>query len=683
MFRFILLTFILFVSVSLRAEEGMWLLSSLKGFNETKMKELGLKIPIEEIVGNKGSLSEAVVSFGEIGTGSFISSEGLILTNYHCAYSAISQHNTPENNIVDDGYWALTKDTELKVKNLSVVIHKEIIDVSKEATALLKENYSPENIRSAIKAISENYQRKYKERKVKIKTYNNNKIFVLYAQEVCDDIRLVGLLPQKVAKFGGETDNWQWPRHNADFAYFRAYKNNVPYVPESYLKISREGYSKGDFSMVIGYPGMTNRQASSSKIWKIAHSRNPPLIEVRSRKLAIIDSMMRQDPRIKRKYHEDWMTSANYYKNSVGMNEWIARLDVVNKKKKQESDFCAWAKKDPQRSVKYASAIKYISSQSMSDSLYEKAMTYLSEVYSNSFQMLKYAAFIDSWLYSYSRNMTSFMSKENFERNVRIYFRRYDPVVDKILTKSMFRLIKEKMPNNMLPDYYETIDKDFNGNSDAFVDYVFENSIYADSSKIFDYLSELKYPENDPVILIKKSVDKKIREAMAFTKQVKRNEFKGYQNYQNGLVEYLNGQYYPNADKSIRLNYGTIDDLEKEDGVVFPYQTNTSGILEKSKSDNPDYYLDPRLKSLISEHTIPTCFITNGDVTGGNSGSPMLNSKGELIGVVFDCNWESMTRDFNYDIHLNRVICADINYILFLTENYGNAICLLNEIFSK
>ncbi len=683
MFRFLATILLFFTTLSLFADEGMWLLSSLKGFNESRMKELGLKIPIEEIVGGKGALSNAVVSFGGIGTGSFISKEGLILTNYHCSYSAISQYNSQENNMLDNGYWASSKEKELRVKGLSIVINKEIIDVSNEVVTLIKDKHSQTDIALATKSIGDKYKLKYNALKAQIKSYKNNSIFILYLQEVCEDIRLVGLLPKKVAKFGGETDNWQWPRYNADFAFFRAYKNNLPYVPDAFLRISKDGYSKGDFAMSLGYPGTTDRQASSSKVYEIAHCQNPPLIEIRSRMLSVIDGLMKEDQNIRNMYYERWSNSANYYKNAVGMNDWISYLDVVGKKKKLEAEFEGWVKKDHRRLVEYASPLDYLSRQAISDSLYIQAITYFSEAFSNSYQMLRNASMLDSWIDNYCTGKRSFMNKKDFIKNVSNFFGSYNTGVDKVVTKAMFHLVKGKLPSNLLPSFYETIDKDFDGNIDRYVDYLFDHSVYADPVKVLDCLNKMNYPKNDPAILLNKSIEQKRQELSSISNQLRRDSNKGYQSFQKGLVDFLRAEYYPNADKSLRLSYGIVDDLKKRDGKIYPFMTSTSGILEKSKSENPDYYLDPKLKSLISTQSVNTCFITNGDVTGGNSGSPMLNGRGELIGLVFDCNWESMTRDFNYDITLNRVICADINYILFLTEKYANVTYLTDEILTN
>ena len=694
--KLILLLFLsIYVMVS-GADEGMWLLSRLKQYNEARMKELGLKVPVDVIV---DSLSQAIISFNGNGTASFISKDGLLVTNYHCAYAGIQQSSSDENNYIRDGFWASRREDEIPLSGINISINRVIKDVSDEVNAkLIGVKADRKVISEILSGIVAGYRKQYPGMQVNIRSYRNNSLHVLYVAQSFSDVRLVGAPPYAIAKFGGETDNWTWPRHGCDFAYLRVYvskdgkstgyhADNVPYHPDVYLKVSTEGYKKGDYAMSIGYPGYTNRNATSMQIWETQHVLNPPMIKIRTARQEILQKFMREDESLRIKYAEKFASSANYCKNSIGMNQWIEDLKVCEKKAEYEQAFLNSCKNDSVRQY-YESVLRDIEKGIKDAARYRIAMGYYVEALGEGCEMLRFVSSFGKAIPHAQRDKGEM--RANLLVNVKMYYKDYSEKVDRTVMKALLKIVRDDLNADLLPEFFETLKNEYRGDVDKFVDDLYEHSVFANQERL---LAALDNPslniKEDVVYKMSEQLEKKRGELFRLVDGKRAVAQRAILEYNKGILNFDQQNYYPNADKTIRLSYGTICDLPLENGDVKPFQTCLSGVIRKAKSDNPDFYLPDKLKKLWESKDfgrynqngdVPADFIMNGDVTGGNSGSPLLNAKGELIGLVFDCNWESMTRDFNFDQKLHRVICLDVRYLLFITEKYAHAENVINEI---
>lgn len=692
------ISFLIFSSTVL-ADEGMWLLSGLKQNNEARMKELGLKISAEQIV---DSLSQAIISFNGSGTASFISADGLVLTNYHCAYDGLQQSSSEEHNYLRDGFWAHSRKEEIPLKGCRLTINRKILDISKEVNDYLqaKRGAGKSNYQLTREVVAR-YQRKFPGLQVSVRSYRNNTLHILYVIQAFEDVRLVGAPPYEIAKFGGETDNWTWPRHGCDFAYLRVYVSpdgkgrpyhpqNVVYHPDVYLKVSDKGFDKGSFAMSIGYPGYTDRNATSAEIWEKRQVLNPAMIKVRTTRQDILQSFMAQDEAIRIKYAAKYAASANYCKNAVGMNEWIDRLDICQKKKAEEQALTASGSTTDQKNH-YAQMFQAIEDGIQEAAPYNSALSYYNEIFNNGCEMLNF-------INAFGRTIPQVQQKDNELRknlivNTKLYYKDYDEKVDCAVTKALIRVLKENVRTDLLPDFFHEIDANYGGDTDRFVDEMYRKSVFANQEKVLNSIADKQYDiTQDMAFRVAKQISDQQKMLFKRLDEKKSKARRALREYTQILPAYHAKNYYPNADKTIRLSFGTVCDLSLPDGTKKPFQTMLSGVIAKEQPDNPDFQLPEKLKSLWEQKDfgsygnngdVPADFITNGDVTGGNSGSPMLNAQGELMGLVFDCNWESMTRDFNYDQNLHRVICLDVRYLLFITEKYAGMKNIVDEILKN
>lgn len=693
--KIILLLFI-FPTLVVYADEGMWLLSCLKQNNEARMKALGLEISVDDVVGH---LSQAIISFNGNGTASFISKDGLVVTNYHCAYGGIQQSSSDEHNYIRDGFWARSREEEIPLKGVRLTINRKIVDVSDEVNSRIAGKKLDRNAYyQLMQGITAGYQKQYPGMQVSIRSYRNNTLHVLYVVQSFEDVRLVGAPPHAIAKFGGETDNWTWPRHGCDFAYLRVYVSkdgkgipyqpgNVVYHPQEYLKVSAQGYQQGDYAMSVGYPGYTDRNATSMQIWERQRVHNPPLIRVRTARQEVLQKFMSADESIRIKYAEKFASSANYCKNAIGMNQWIKDLQICEKKAAYEQSFLDNCENDSIRQY-YAGVLQKIEKGIQDAAPYRSAVDYYIEAFGEACEMLRFISVFGKSLPNAREDNGEF--RKNFMANVRLYYKDYVEEVDRAVTKTMLKVLQKDLSAEFLPEFYETIKSEYGGDSDRFVDQLFQQSIFATSDRIIEALNDPHYDvRKDMAFKIAEQIDKKQRELFRKSDEKRAIAQNAMMEYNRGILNFNQQDYYPNADKTIRLSYGSVCDLPLGDSTVKPFQTRLSGVIAKEDAKNADFQLPDRLKELWRnkdfgrygiDGDVPVDFIMNGDVTGGNSGSPMLNARGELIGLVFDCNWESMTRDFNYDQNLHRVICLDVRYMLFITEKYARMENIVDEI---
>ncbi|MGM9701621.1 MAG: S46 family peptidase [Prevotella sp.] len=677
-------------ALSVYADEGMWLLPQLKQCNEKQMQGEGLKLSADDITNR---LSQAIILFNGNGTASFVSPDGLVLTNYHCARTGIQQASSADHNYLRDGFWAADRTRELPLRGITMSVNKVIKDVSAEVNALLK---AAPKTRAAqygvLTKVTNKYRQQHPGMQARIHSYQRNTRHILYVTQTFRDIRLVGAPPIDIAKFGGETDNWTWPRHGCDFAILRAYvskdgksaaysKDNVPYHPKHYLKVSAEGYGEGDFAMSMGYPGFTDRRATSMQIWERRHVLNPPLVKVRTARQEVLQRMMRADERVAIQYAEKFATSANYCKNYNGMNEWIDRLDLVGKKQEEERQIVN-ACGDTLQRQRYVAWLDDMKQGIKAAAPYRTAQTYYLETFGEGWDMLRFVSSFGAAMKTWEKN--------HFKANVDLYYKDYSETVDRTVAKALLRILVNDLDAGLLSASLAGLKGKGDEAVAAFVDNLYDRSVFANRDGIARALNDPSFSvDNDPAYRLATEIERKRKELSALTDSKRQVAQKAIYQWMAARETEVTPNYYPNADKTLRLSYGTIQPLKLDDGTTKPWQTTMAGVMEKAKSDNPDYQLPDKLKRMWQakdfggyavDGDVPTCFITNGDVTGGNSGSPMLNAKGEVIGLVFDCNWESMLRDFDFNIDLHRVICLDARYVLFMVDKYAGMTKIADEL---
>ncbi len=688
-----------------KADEGMWLLPLLKKYNAQQLKEMGLTIPVEQLSGmDPDGLAASVVMFGSGCTGSVLSENGLVLTNYHCSYDAIRQHSSAQRDIFKLGFWAADTKQELPVSGLFVTINRKVLDISDEMKALLADpskwaGAGEKDIsKAAITFLNNRYQRLFPGMNLLFRSYFNNKLHVLYVQEKFDDIRLVGLAPKSVAKFGGETDNWKWPRQSADFAVFRIYARasgkpapyaptNVPLKVKHHIKVSSAGYSEGDLAMSMGYPFNSSRYAPAAEVKEKMTVMVPPIIAVRQQRLAILDEAMKLDDRIRLLYAAGYAGSANQYKDAVGFQEWSGKLDLYNKKKSIE---LSWA-------------------GSLSDSLdilYEKAaedrkaLQYLSEVFLESWSTLGFVNGFGRAFMNMRPGVTG--NKEtlrNLKNNIRLSYDAFDLATDRKIAEAVLKIYMDSTDRKYWPGPLLAAAGKPGFTVEGYLGNLYRSSVFAGSDKLFRWLENpVTQIKEDPLFLLAEAVSKQQFALFRSIEQVSKQIRSLQRKYDLLNQQHYEGPVYPDADRTIRFSYGKIEKLQYEQ-FDFPFQMMFSSLIEKGRQLYPaqsarsnDYQLHPQLLKLWEElqqsvdpsgRDMPVTFITNGDVTGGNSGSPMLNARGELIGLVFDCNWESMTRSYQYEPLYNRVICVDIRYILRLTDFFSGSGRITDELLRR
>ena len=679
------------ISFSAIADEGMWLLPYIKKMNEKDMKEHGCKLKAEDIYSaEKSSLKDAIVVFGGGCTGEIVSPNGLLFTNHHCGYDAIQKLSSVEHDYLKDGYWAMNYSEELPAEGLSVKFVRHIFDVTADIMGSVPSTAGQEEYVNIVdankKALIAQLEVKYPGMLVTIPGFFGGNQFVAFIYEEYTDVRLVGTPPSSIGKFGGDTDNWMWPRHTGDFSVFRVYagkdnrpaeysEENVPYKAEKWLDISLDGIEEGDFGMIMGFPGSTERYKTSFEIDYMLEVDNPQRIYIRGERQAILRKAMDADQAVRIKYDSKYARSANYWKNSIGMSRGIEKLNVKAKKQAQEAEFQAWAEANTLPEEGYIDALRLIA-ESQSEAKTENAtLQYLYEAFLNSVELIEPLFGVDDY--------------EQFYKD-------YDADVDRAVAKRMFQIYKND--NEILPSIYEKIDEEFEGDSDKYVDWLYDNSNFTSFDK-FMTLAEAENREElfaaDPALELASSLFVLYR-ALYEDVAAAENKFgEGHRKYIDGLMK-MNPKkaWASDANFTIRLTYGNVLPYSPADGVLYKHYTTLDGVMAKEDPTNPvEFTVPERLKELYyakdygkyadKSGNMPLAFLVNCDITGGNSGSPVMNSKGQLIGLAFDGNWEAMSGDVAFEPELQRTIAVDIRYVLFIIEKYGNAKWLVDELTIK
>ena len=697
------------------ADEGMWLPQLLHTMNMEEMKECGLRLSAEELYSiNNSSLKDAIVSLNNGScTGEMISAEGLMLTNHHCAFGSIQNHSNVKNDYLEDGFWAMSRDDELPNENLTASFLIKIEDVTKQITNSISiedgEKERNIKIKEASKKIIEEATKETNYNATVKSFFAGNKFYMLI-YETFKDIRLVGAPPSSIGKFGGDTDNWMWPRHTGDFALFRVYcapdgtpasfsTENVPYEPKHHLPIQLDGANDNDYSMVFGFPGSTNRYLTSYGVEQALNIKNPTIINIRDKKLEVMRSYMDTNHTIKIQYATKYAQTSNYWKYYIGQNKGLKRMRVYDKKRKIEADFKKWQEEKIARKEKYGKVLNIIKNAYEQNSSIAKNRLYLNE-----------AIFMGPEILYFSFKMYNQISKlpsDKKEKELMIgkikkeaheFYKNFNPVVDEKLLAEMMSLYYYNVPKNQHAKIFKKIERqmlwlkklDF----EYYAEKTFSKSLFRNKDAFFLFLENpsLGYIKSDPAYKTIASIyDFYIKNISSIRKDVREKLTIGNRLFVAGIQEMDTlKNYYPNANSTMRVTYGNIKNYKPGDAITYNYYTTIDGIMEKEDSSSQEFIVPKKLKELYnkkdygryadSDGSLRINFISNNDITGGNSGSPVINAWGEIVGTAFDGNWEAMSGDIAFENKIQRTISVDIRYILFIIDKFAGASHLINEM---
>jgi hypothetical protein len=712
--KFILLPImflILTLNLAVKADEGMWIPMLVERLNYADMQKLGLKLTPEEIYSiNQSCLKDAIVIFGRGCTGEIISDEGLLITNHHCGYGQIQAHSEIQHDYLSDGFWAMSHEEELPNPGLTVQFLIRIEDVSQAMNSQWKRDMTEEQRGAKISEVAEKLIKEATDGTIynaSVRSFFGGNEFYLFVYETYKDVRLVGAPPSAIGKFGGDTDNWMWPRHTGDFSMFRVYsgpdgkpaeysKDNIPMKPKYHLPISLDGYKEGDFAMILGYPGNTDRYLPSFGVQQAVNNTNPSVVKIRQEKLDIMGAEMDASDEVRIKYATKYARISNYWKYYIGQTKGLKRLDVYDQKVAIENDFRAWVDGSADRKTKYGEALTYIETAYKTISQYALANIYYREAALRGPEILSTASAFKSLADELGSKSPDKEKLDNIITGLKgtavIYFKDYYLPVDQQTYAAMMKLFYEDVPKEQQPEFLANMVKKYKGNFENYAAGVFEKSFFISLEKVNAFLDDpdLKTLQKDPAYQAYMAFNDKYGEIQKATKEANTMLAKGNRIFIAGLREMNpDRKYAPDANSSMRLTYGTVQGYHPADAVYYEYYTTLEGVMEKDDPDNSDFIVPEKLKTLYESKdygrygengVMKTCFLTNHDITGGNSGSPVINARGELLGLAFDGNWEAMSGDIAFEPNYQRTISVDIRYILFIIDKYAGAKNLIDEM---
>lgn len=694
-----------------KADEGMWLLPLLEEINMSDMQQMGFELTAEDVYSiNNSSLKDAIVIFGGGCTGEIVSDEGLLFTNHHCGYDEIQNHSSIDHDYLKKGFWAMSREEELPNPELEVKFLRRIEIVTDQILQELSDQMNEEDRRAKVKELSKEIEEEAEEEgkyEARVRSFFEGNAYYLFVYEVYKDVRLVGAPPSSIGKFGYDTDNWEWPRHTGDFSIFRVYtapdgspaeyaEENIPLKPLHYLPISIDGVEKGDFTFVLGFPGSTQRYLSSYGIAETMTNTNDIRVLVRGARLEILKEDMLADDVVRINYASKYSRSSNYWKYSIGQNKGLRNLNVIKKKQEEEKQFQSWIAIDSVRSAKYGNILEKMETIYSNRKKNDYNFQLIEEAFFRATEMIN---FITDFHYLYMLLLTEEENAEEISDEIqelreltKDFFREYHLPTDKKVAKAMFKLYFENANEKQYPDIYEVIRGKYKGNIDKFVDKMFLKTFFTDENKVMKFLDEpsIRLLTKDMGFQAGNSIVRKYFEEYGVLDNYNLELDKLKRLYLQARME-MNpmSDYYPDANFTMRLTYGTVEDYSPRDAVHYNHFTYLIGVMEKEDTSNFEFVVPPKLKELYHSrdygiygegNRMPICFITNNDITGGNSGSPVLNSKGQLIGLAFDGNWEAMSGDIAYESDIQRCICVDIRYVLFIIDKFAGNSQLIEEL---
>ena len=694
----VLMAFAAFIGKA-KADEGMWLLPLIEKMNGKAMQEVGCELTPKQIYDiNHTSLKDAIVQFGGGCTGEIISANGLLVTNHHCGYGNIQKLSSVEHDYLKDGYWAMNNSEELPCEGLTVKFLESMSDVTNVIKKAQKGG--EEAVKEAIAKLEREAEKANPHCKATVTSFYDTNVYYLIIYKIYRDVRFVGAPPSSIGKFGADTDNWMWPRHTGDFSMFRVYSapdgtpadyspENIPLKAKNHLKISLKGVQEGDYTMIMGYPGRTTRFQTSPEL-KFQIEQNDVRIAARTLRQSVLLEDMLADPKVKIQYASKYSSSSNGWKKWQGMKLAFDKLGIIARAEQEEADFQEWVNANKKRQARYGTAVAdlkaaveagreaNLAATVATESIYKIELPVIAATMRNLFKTeLK------------STNDTTAALEAAYEKMLGEY-KDYSVSTDRKVAKAMLKFYKE----NAAPENYPTgLGEDFaTMDIDAYVDRLFDNSVFcsAESLKAAMDKEGVKIFE-DPAYLAAKSLVNKTYDLHQLSGKSNGELAAARQNYTAGLLEWKDGQpSYPDANFTMRLTYGTVKGYSPKDAVVYRYYTTLDGVMEKEDPNNWEFVVPGKLRELwenedfgqyaMADGKMPVAFLSNNDITGGNSGSPIMNSRGELIGLAFDGNWESMSSDVMFEPDLQRCINVDIRYVLFIVDKFGGAGWLVDEM---
>jgi hypothetical protein len=688
-----------------RADEGMWLLSLLEGYTIEDMQSKGFKLTAEDIYSvNQACLKDAVVIFGGGCTGELISGEGLLLTNHHCGYGAIQRHSTVENDYLTDGFWAMSREEELPNERLSVRFLRYMEDVTEEVLQGAGQD-DPQKADSVIAAnigqiIGKANEEGAYESVVRPMFYGNQ--YFLFVYELYNDVRLVGAPPSSIGNFGEDNDNWMWPRHTGDFSVFRVYANeenkpaafspdNVPYRPRKFFEISMDGVEKGDFTMILGYPGSTQQFLHSDALNIFAGMVMPMNVEIRTQRMEVMDKYMQQSDKVRIQYASKYRGVTNVWKKWQGAIKGLERLNAIEVKENFEARFAEWAHGDDERKELYGSLLQRF------EEIYGEMEDY--DVVNNLLRETAFAVELPRTASSVAYMMNDSLNSDEIISRLKGFYKDFHAPLDQEMFAVMMQAYRERSNPLFHPEFFAEVDAKYKGDFAAYAEKVYGKTSLASIEALKGLLGTydsnqrraLKKLEKDPLISVYNQFVEIYREQVSPQVRAYNSQLdKLYKFWISGQFEMEPGvRHYPDANFTMRLTYGEVEGYQPEDAVKYEYYTTLSGIIEKSKEGKHDYVIPGRLEELYLTKdygdygvngTMPVCFTASNHTSGGNSGSPVIDEQGRLIGINFDRNWHGTMSDEMYDPDMCRNIAVDIRYVLFIIDKFAGAGYLLDEM---
>lgn len=694
-----------------KCDEGMWLPLLIEQFNMETMKEMGLQLTAEEIYSiNNSSIKDAVVSFNGYCTGEIISDKGLLLTNHHCGYDAIQNLSSVDNDYLGNGFWAKSNKEEIPNEDLFVDFLIKMEDVSQKILDSI--SYStPEDVRE--KLIGERITKMKEEATndnhywAEIKPFFGGGEYYLFLYERYNDVRLVGTPPESIGKFGGDTDNWMWPRHTGDFALFRVYTSpdgkpaeysvdNVPLKPKHHLPISLDGVKEGDFTMVMGYPGGTDRYLSSFGVKSAISLYNPNVVKVREEKLNILNKHMASDRAIDIMYASKKARVSNYWKYYIGQTKGLKRLRVFEKKQDLEKKFNDFVNLSEENELIYGSILGNMKLAQKELDKTTLPRIYLNEAAWGGANFIKLARRSERLIKALDSGVDSLIDVGvlNFKKEVENSFKEYSKKVDLEIFVKMMEMYVQNVPAEQLPDIINKMQKKYKGDFEKWGKVMYSKSIFVDKDKMLSFLEKpsKKIIIKDPCYIVQKSILDNYFTNIVPQRTVPQKSIQIAERlFIDGLKKMMpNKVFYPNANFTMRLSYGSVGEYQPRNAVLYDYVTTLDGVMEKMDNDNPEFVVPQKIVELYNAQDygpyanengeLNICFISNNDITGGNSGSPVINKHGHLIGCAFDGNWEAMSGDIAFEHELQRTISVDARYIVFVIDKFAGASNIIDEL---